>query len=206
MIPPKMAPRRRRGRLFPAACLLSLLLLAGTLGLWAATRSSPRAVAAERSRAYALGSHDGRLYASVTTLLTADPSGGGELETPLSPAWRARAGADLPVDLLTCLALGGPAGRSFGAVRDLHGLVGPPPGKSFATDFAWSRRRTSAVMFPHWSAATVFGLLPMVWISRRATRALRTRRRRRQGRCAGCGYDLRGTPGTCPECGDSRDT
>ena len=40
-------------------------------------------------------------------------------------------------------------------------------------------------------------LLPAVWLWRRR----RVRRRLRAGVCPACGYDVRATPGRCPECG-----
>jgi len=51
--------------------------------------------------------------------------------------------------------------------------------------------------FPHWALAAI-GFLPLIpTIYRR----LRRRRRLVMGNCVGCGYDLRATPGRCPECG-----
>jgi hypothetical protein len=52
-------------------------------------------------------------------------------------------------------------------------------------------------------AAVLAGLaaLPAAWL---ATHRLAARRRRRlvaRGACAACGYDLRASPGRCPECG-----
>ena len=186
-------------------CVLSGVLAAGMLVLWAATRTTPGGFVAERARGYALGSHDGRVYASVATLMSTDAAG-DEVEAPLSPEWRVRTESGLPLDFLTRLALADGAGRSFGIARDVHGVVIPVAGQSFATDFSWSRRRTSAVMFPHWLAASIFAALPAAWAGRRAARAMLTSRRRLQGRCTTCGYDLRGTPGTCPECGVARAT
>ena len=53
------------------------------------------------------------------------------------------------------------------------------------------------VAFPLWLPIILFALLP----SLRAHNRHRQRRRRAGGACLSCGYDLRATPGRCPECG-----
>ena len=53
------------------------------------------------------------------------------------------------------------------------------------------------VAVPHWFVVLTTALLPMRW----AWRRIAAGRRRRAGRCVRCGYDLRATPGRCPECG-----
>jgi hypothetical protein len=47
-----------------------------------------------------------------------------------------------------------------------------------------------------WTAAVPYWRLVIPWIRSRAIRA--------GGYCASCGYDLRGTPVRCPECGTAR--
>ena len=54
-----------------------------------------------------------------------------------------------------------------------------------------------AVWFPHWFAVLGLSVLPARALARRAT----LRKRARRGLCGACGYDLRGTPRGCPECG-----
>jgi hypothetical protein len=53
------------------------------------------------------------------------------------------------------------------------------------------------VVIPYWFIVTLTGILPVRWW------LLRRRQRERvvTGRCLGCGYDLRGSSGRCPECG-----
>jgi hypothetical protein len=56
------------------------------------------------------------------------------------------------------------------------------------------------VVVPHWSMMLLAAALPLA----RLRGVIATRRRTARaagGRCVVCGYDLRATPGRCPECG-----
>ena len=55
------------------------------------------------------------------------------------------------------------------------------------------------VQVPHRSIVLTTLVLPVLWMLT-SFLAMR-RRRRRPGYCQTCGYDLRATPGRCPECG-----
>ena len=64
---------------------------------------------------------------------------------------------------------------------------------------AWLPFGTGEVLVgvPYWAVLVVFALAPTVAVAKR----LRSSRWSFRGRCAKCGYDLRATPGRCPECG-----
>jgi hypothetical protein len=57
-------------------------------------------------------------------------------------------------------------------------------------------RRYNLVV-PFWLLALLCTLFPFLWLLHQS----QSRRRRRHGLCASCGYDLRATPNECPECG-----
>ena len=67
--------------------------------------------------------------------------------------------------------------------------------------FGWENKLRSLVLVvPFWFLVILFSVLPLASIRR----ALRDRKRHAHGLCPHCGYDLRATPGRCPECGRER--
>ena len=61
------------------------------------------------------------------------------------------------------------------------------------------RWRGGAFTVPCWAAALFLAIPPSLWL---VAASLRHFARPRHGLCAVCGYDLRATPGRCPECGE----
>ena len=57
-----------------------------------------------------------------------------------------------------------------------------------------------AVVVPAWFLSPALAVLPGLWVIA-WRRHWAARRRAAAGVCAKCGYDLRATPGRCPECG-----
>src|SRR4051812_37489422 len=87
----------------------------------------------------------------------------------------------------------------FGGRRavELESAAGP-----LSSPTSWSRRWTRLQLcVPHGFVALLFAVAPARWIRRRGDRIRRARRALSQ--CPICGYDLRATPDSCPECGTS---
>src|ERR1039458_6083331 len=58
-------------------------------------------------------------------------------------------------------------------------------------------RVTWAIIWPYWSMILITLIVPTAWL----IGWRKKRKRREQGHCPKCGYDLRATPDQCPECG-----
>src|SRR5258706_5472428 len=67
----------------------------------------------------------------------------------------------------------------------------PPENKDFSYREHW------AIVVPHWCIFTIVSLPTQLFVFR----FIRRSRWRARGCCLKCGYDIRATPGKCPECG-----
>ena len=201
----------RSRRLFTFFSVLSLLLCVAVCGSWIYSYSPPRTAAprelpAGRSRfecrrgQFLLARHRAnpeRPRVWTTVFLPASGAGNGALVRAAVFA------AASPVDPRTGLPAADLLSRPYGAAKGVAGhrlsngggfglsLVRlPGPGAELGTVF-W----VAAV--PHWCLALFFAVLPARWL----LKLIRRRRTSLAGLCHQCGYDLRATPGRCPECG-----
>jgi len=78
-------------------------------------------------------------------------------------------------------------GWRFAGLGYVHHIYNPPT--PYAEFWAWA--------IPHWLLLLASAPIPL-W---RVIRWRASRRQRLEGLCSTCGYDLRATPGRCPECG-----
>ena len=91
------------------------------------------------------------------------------------------------------VAEGGVAWDGFGVVANNAIDFGDP-----------DKLASYSLMLPHWFVAAVLCLVPLDALRRSFVRRRRARRAA-ASICVNCDYDLRGSPGRCPECGTATD-
>jgi hypothetical protein len=196
--------------------VLSIGLCVLVLLAWArARRTYDRLTFLTRADTYwELASHAGGFDLSFTThfnshFLTWNPVS----PTPMSPGWSYSSDVYRPFDLPDEQTE--PPDNQIVALAPLNSVSFEIPEPHLFAGFGFVSsverisyrnatpisRRYMAVGVPFW-ILIILCLVPALWLGIRP--ALRRRRRLLANRCIGCGYDLRGSPSGCPECGAGR--
>ena len=178
--------------LFNILAAASVLLFAAVVVIWAATYRTGRVGTFRRDESTVrfICSHGGKLELAVQTLVppvagfryAADIGTYGRLAI-LCEGYTAAATTFAPHH-----AQEGALGFGKSRYRGRF-VVGPG-----LTRYAAEAR---AYFVPYWALLLLAASAP--WVV--ARRRYRVYRRSRRGECIACGYDLRATPGRCPECG-----
>lgn len=110
------------------------------------------------------------------------------------------------------LTMSPPAPTTMGSAFDKSAIATPPTPMTGSRQFIAYEAGTPfsatdglgdisrVLVFPYWAMMLVLTLAMYLPI-RPIVRAMQCRRRAAMGCCVHCGYDLRATPGRCPECG-----
>ena len=169
--------------LFNRLSLVSLVLCLATIVLWA--RSYPRRdvvvfryASGSASRECAIGTNRGLLAVSIFTVPDSERATVEHLT-----------GEHLDKSLFYYVR--GEPTRGPEPSRWWNSLGFAAETSRLITGF---RTSSTIVFVPMW-------LLLLVTLAAPSAQCIRHLRRRRQGRCAVCGYDLRASPDRCPECG-----
>ena len=105
----------------------------------------------------------------------------------------------------TWLGPAGPGETGFLGIRLFRGTEAkwhPIPASRVLPMPPYTKVRETAVSLPCWQAAALSACLPANWLLRRRRRQI-ARLRSERGQCTRCAYDLRASPGRCPECGEA---
>ena len=163
-------------RLLDFLTVLSLLLCVAVAVMWVRSQSIHESVQGTR------GSHLVEVISdSGEIALRHSPITGGPVAPWVSHDARRRNGSDVGWEQF-CDGYW----HGFGYRYEAGPPDGLPPGKHMET-----------FVVPHGAIASASSILPGGWVLARVL----ARRRRKAGLCSSCGYDLRATPGRCPECG-----
>ena len=184
----------RLGRiLLNVATAVSLVLCVATGAMWAgsypgerwATSGGPREVAVIVHRGRALVEARSHSVAAYPGVRPTRARGVNERDLALPPGWQHD-----PVRAGLWEARAGETVLGFGRQSVWFWRADVPAG-------VYRIERGENVAFPLWLPLGAFAALPAVgWLRSRVARE-----RARAGLCVACGYDLRATPGRCPECG-----
>jgi hypothetical protein len=171
--------KRFRRRIFDVAAAISLLLDFAMGALWVRTLVVEDFLAWDNTRSYFVVSGHGAIGLVVRW--------GGVIQKPRRFIWYRQRPGKLPDT---------PSEHSKSESEYFFGLgalfFDPSPTPSRMT----GGKQCMLVLFDG-GLILVFAVLPFFW----RRRYLRRQKLAAQGHCAFCGYDLRATPGLCPECG-----
>ena len=187
-----------RGCLFTILAAASAMLCVGALALWvrsywrydivSRTSDLRSDVGDEEERRMFIRSNRG-IFALIGTAI-ATGRGPTAPDRPLTVRWARLSDVAEPAwDLRQTSVLRPPFGRNVAGFA-----YGREAGAKVAIGGSWYQQRQRIYSVPHWFAALVLAIPPALWFWRRL-------RRPAPGTCLSCGYDLRATPGRCPECG-----
>jgi hypothetical protein len=169
--------------------VLSLLLCVAIVGLWAQSYRKPYAHPYDRK---------GPVYCEVRSERGKFISVTVKGPRPQRQAWSWLLVGDPPRPRGTFYPAAGEV-YGFGPLVIRTGMGSMSYGATLAGPDVASGLPYRFVAIAYWLPALVTAMLPAAWMIRRGSR--RRARRQAMGLCPACGYDLRATPGRCPECG-----
>ena len=176
--------RRLARRLFTFCSAVSLLICAGIGALWIGSYAAPGGTSwgGEPRTRWHVSSQSGRLTVQRVRVYQRLP-----YRTHIVRPGQRSEFHGVP---------GVVVAREEGRMRPRVGWEAPPFRLDLPTTrYSWFDR----VETSYWLLFMLAALLPAVWVRR--AREWRRQSRAAQNLCAACGYDLRASPGRCPECG-----